>query len=39
MYDSHHFDVKLMPELFDAKLIICITFPDKHGEGLMRIEY
>jgi hypothetical protein len=29
---NRHFDVKLAPEFFDAKLIICITFPDKRGE-------
>jgi hypothetical protein len=33
MYNNRHFDVKLPPEFFDAKLIICITFPDKPGEG------
>jgi hypothetical protein len=37
MYDSHHFDVKLAPEFLDAKLIICITFPDKPGEGSTQV--
>jgi hypothetical protein len=37
MYNNHHFHVKLGPEFFDAKLIICITFPDKPGEGLMQV--
>jgi hypothetical protein len=27
-----HFDVKLAPDSFDAKLIICIAFPDEPGE-------
>jgi hypothetical protein len=36
MYNIHHFDVKLAPEFFDAKLIICITFSDKPG-GLMQV--
>jgi hypothetical protein len=31
MYDN------LMPEFFDAKLIVCITFPDKPGEDLMQV--
>jgi hypothetical protein len=26
-----------MPEFFDAKLIISITFSDKHGEGLTQV--
>lgn len=30
-YNNHNFD-KLAPELFDAKFIIRITFPDKPGE-------
>lgn len=30
------FIVKMEPEFFDPKLI-CITFPDKRGEGLTRI--
>jgi hypothetical protein len=29
------FLLKLAPEFFDAKLIICITFPDKPGDILM----
>jgi hypothetical protein len=32
-YHNRHFDVKLAPEFFDVKLIICITFPDEPGEG------
>jgi hypothetical protein len=32
-YNNRHFDVKLAPEVFDAKLIIRITFPDKPGEN------
>jgi hypothetical protein len=35
MHINRHFDVKLAPEFSDAKLIICITFPDKPGEGSM----
>jgi hypothetical protein len=31
-YNNRHFDVKLASEFFDAKIIVCITFPDKHGE-------
>jgi hypothetical protein len=27
----------MAPEFFDAKLIICITFPDKPGEGSMQV--
>jgi hypothetical protein len=27
----------MAPEFFDAKLIICITFPDKAGEVLMQV--
>jgi hypothetical protein len=30
---SCHFDVKLVVEFFDARLVICITFPDKCREG------
>jgi hypothetical protein len=30
-------NVKLVPEFFDAKLIICITFPDKPGDGSMQV--
>jgi hypothetical protein len=30
-YHNRHFDVKLMPELFHAKLIIGITILDKPG--------
>jgi hypothetical protein len=37
MYNNRHFDVTLVPEFFDAKLIICITFPDKPGEVLMLV--
>jgi hypothetical protein len=37
MYNNHHFDVKLAPEFFDAKLIVCITFPDKPGEGSTQV--
>jgi hypothetical protein len=33
-YNKRHFEVKLAPELFDAKLIICFTFSDEPGEGL-----
>jgi hypothetical protein len=36
-YNNSCFDVKLAPEFFDAKLIICITFPDKPGEGSMLV--
>jgi hypothetical protein len=36
-YKKHHFDVKLAPEFFDDKLIICITFPDKPGEGSTQV--
>jgi hypothetical protein len=31
--NNRHFDVKRAPQFFDAKLIICATFPDKPGEG------
>jgi hypothetical protein len=34
MYDNLHFDVNLVPEFFDAKLIVCITFPDKPGKKI-----
>jgi hypothetical protein len=37
MYNNHHFDVKLVPEFFDAKLIMCITYVDKPGEGLTNV--
>jgi hypothetical protein len=37
MYNNHHFDVKLAPEFFDAKLVICITFPDKPGESSTQV--
>jgi hypothetical protein len=30
---NRHFYVKLTLEFFDAKLIICITFPDNPEEG------
>jgi hypothetical protein len=36
-YNNRHFYVKLGPEFFDATLIICITFPDKPGEGSSRV--
>jgi hypothetical protein len=36
MYNNCHFYVKLAPEFFDAKLIICITFTDKSVEGSMQ---
>jgi hypothetical protein len=36
-YNNSHFDVQLAPELFDAKLTIYITFPDKSGEGSTQI--
>jgi hypothetical protein len=32
-HNNHHSDVKLATEFFDFKLIICITSPDKPGEG------
>jgi hypothetical protein len=32
-HNNRHFEVKLVSEFFDAKLIVCITFPDKHGGG------
>jgi hypothetical protein len=31
-YNNRHFDVKLAPEFSDAKVTICIAFPDKPGE-------
>jgi hypothetical protein len=37
MYNNRHFDVKWAPEFFGAKLIICIIFPDKPGEGLTQV--
>jgi hypothetical protein len=37
MYNNHHFHIKLVPEFFVDKLIICITFPDVHGEGLTQV--
>jgi hypothetical protein len=36
-YNNRHFDVKLAPEFFDASFIICITFPDKPGEGSTQV--
>jgi hypothetical protein len=33
MYIIRYYDITLVPEFFDAKLIICITFPDKPGKG------
>jgi hypothetical protein len=32
-YNNHNFYVKLVPEFFEAKVIICNTFPDKPGKG------
>jgi hypothetical protein len=37
MYNNRNFDVKLAAEFFDDKLIICITFPDKPGEGSTQV--
>jgi hypothetical protein len=37
MYNNHHFHVKLAQEFSGAKLIICITFPNKPGEVLMQV--
>jgi hypothetical protein len=34
-YINIHFEIKLAPEFFDAKLIFCITFPDKLAEVLV----
>jgi hypothetical protein len=34
---NNNFDIKLEPEFFDATLMICITFPDKLGEGSMQV--
>lgn len=34
MHNDHNFDVKLMPEFFDAKFIICIIFPVKNRKGM-----
>jgi hypothetical protein len=36
-YNNRHFDVKLAPEFFDARLIICITFPDGPGEVSIQV--
>jgi hypothetical protein len=36
-YNNPHFDVKLAPELFYAKIIICITFLDTLGVGSMQV--
>jgi hypothetical protein len=36
-HNNRHFDVKLAPEFFHAKLIICMTFPDKPGDGLTQV--
>jgi hypothetical protein len=36
-YNNPHFDVKLAPEFFYAKIIICITFLDTLGEGSMQV--
>jgi hypothetical protein len=35
-YNNYHFDVKLAPEFFNAKLIICITLPDKPAEDFLQ---
>jgi hypothetical protein len=35
--NNRHFDDNLAPELFDAKLIICITLLDKPGEGSTQV--
>jgi hypothetical protein len=35
-YNNRHFDVKLAPEFFDTKRIICNAFRDKPGEGSTR---
>jgi hypothetical protein len=32
-YNNSHVDINVVPEFFDDKIIICITFPDKNGEG------
>jgi hypothetical protein len=37
IYNNHHFDVKLVPEFFDAAFIICITFPDNPEEGSVQV--
>jgi hypothetical protein len=34
MYNNIHFDVKLVPEFFNAKFTICIKFTDKPGNLL-----
>jgi hypothetical protein len=34
---SRDFGVKVAPELFDAKFTICVTFPDKPGEGSIQV--
>jgi hypothetical protein len=36
-YNNRHFDIKATPEFFDAKSIICITFPDKLREGSTQV--
>jgi hypothetical protein len=35
--NNRHFDVELAPEFFDTQLTICITVPDKSGEGSMQV--
>jgi hypothetical protein len=37
MYNNRHFGVRVAPEFSDAKLIICITFPDKPEEGSTQV--
>jgi hypothetical protein len=36
-HNNRHFGIKLAPEFFDAKFIICIKFPDKPKEGLTQV--
>jgi hypothetical protein len=36
-HNNRHFGIKLAPEFFDAKFIICIKFPDKSKEGLTQV--
>jgi hypothetical protein len=35
MYNNRHFDVKLAPEFFDAKLITCIVLPEEVSMQVM----
>jgi hypothetical protein len=37
MYNNSHFDIKLVPAFFDAKVIICITLREMPGEGLTHV--